>query len=206
MRTHTAEPTPEFHEKLLLWKSGGELGALNLRGYETRNESVLALVAEAERRHGLPEFAPLTVHTGDQPINTGDAGWRSLAFSRAEGFLDIAVPDFLFDGWPQVGIDDYEQACSGAARAGETAALDSRLGWIGNCDTNPVRWQLHALGAVNPELLEITDPVREMINQRAPSVVLTQKAIELGMMTLREDGLRSIYDGDTTIEEVLKYT
>jgi type IV pilus assembly protein PilB len=56
------------------------------------------------------------------------------------------------------------------------------------------------------ELLNITDPIREMINQRAPSVVLKQKAIELGMVTLREDGLRSIYDGDTTIEEVLKYT
>ena len=56
------------------------------------------------------------------------------------------------------------------------------------------------------ELLDITDPIREMINQRAPSVVLKQKAVELGMMTLREDGLRSIYDGETTIEEVLKYT
>jgi type IV pilus assembly protein PilB len=56
------------------------------------------------------------------------------------------------------------------------------------------------------ELLDITDPVRELINQRAPTVVLKQKAIELGMVTLREDGLRSIYDGDTTIEEVLKYT
>jgi len=56
------------------------------------------------------------------------------------------------------------------------------------------------------ELLNITDPIRELINQRAPSVVLKQKAIELGMMTLREDGLRSIYDGETTIEEVLKYT
>jgi type IV pilus assembly protein PilB len=56
------------------------------------------------------------------------------------------------------------------------------------------------------ELLDITDPIREMINQRAPSVVLKQKAIELGMMTLREDGLRSIYEGETTIEEVLKYT
>jgi type IV pilus assembly protein PilB len=56
------------------------------------------------------------------------------------------------------------------------------------------------------ELLDVTDPIREMINQRAPSVVLKQKAVELGMMTLREDGLRSIYDGDTTIEEVLKYT
>jgi type IV pilus assembly protein PilB len=56
------------------------------------------------------------------------------------------------------------------------------------------------------ELLEITDPIREMINQRAPSIVIKQKAVELGMVTLREDGLRSIYDGETTIEEVLKYT
>ena len=56
------------------------------------------------------------------------------------------------------------------------------------------------------ELLEITDPIRELVNQRAPSIVIKQKAVELGMVTLREDGLRSIYDGDTTIEEVLKYT
>lgn len=56
------------------------------------------------------------------------------------------------------------------------------------------------------ELLDMSDPVRELINQRAPSVVLRQKAIELGMVTLRDDGLRSIYDGETTIEEVLKYT
>ena len=56
------------------------------------------------------------------------------------------------------------------------------------------------------ELLEITDPIRELINQRAPSLVIKQRAVELGMVTLREDGLRSIYDGDTTIEEVLKYT
>ena len=56
------------------------------------------------------------------------------------------------------------------------------------------------------ELLEISDPIRELINQRAPSIVIKQKAVELGMLTLREDGLRSIYDGDTTIEEVLKYT
>jgi type IV pilus assembly protein PilB len=37
-------------------------------------------------------------------------------------------------------------------------------------------------------------------------VVLKQKAVELGMNTLRDDGLRSIYLGNTTIEEVLKYT
>jgi len=56
------------------------------------------------------------------------------------------------------------------------------------------------------ELLDISDPIRELINERSPSVVLRQKAIELGMQTLRQDGLRSIYDGETTIEEILKYT
>ena len=35
---------------------------------------------------------------------------------------------------------------------------------------------------------------------------IKQKAVELGMNTLREDGLRNIYLGNTTIEEVLKYT
>ena len=56
------------------------------------------------------------------------------------------------------------------------------------------------------ELLAINDPIRALINDRAPTLVVRQKAVELGMVTLREDGLRSIFDGDTTIEEVVKYT
>ena len=56
------------------------------------------------------------------------------------------------------------------------------------------------------ELLTIDDSIRALINERAPTVVMRQKAVELGMVTLREDGLRSIFDGVTTIEEVVKYT
>jgi type IV pilus assembly protein PilB len=56
------------------------------------------------------------------------------------------------------------------------------------------------------ELLTINDAIRALINERAPTIVLRQKAVELGMVTLREDGLRSIFEGDTTIEEVVKYT
>ena len=56
------------------------------------------------------------------------------------------------------------------------------------------------------ELLRITDPIRELINERPPTVTLKQKAIERGMVTLRQDGLRSIFAGDTTVEEVLRYT
>ena len=56
------------------------------------------------------------------------------------------------------------------------------------------------------ELLKISDPIRELINERAPTVTLKQRAVELGMVTLRQDGLRSIFAGDTTIEEVLRFT
>jgi type IV pilus assembly protein PilB len=56
------------------------------------------------------------------------------------------------------------------------------------------------------ELLIISEAIRTLINERAPTVVLRQKAVELGMVTLREDGLRTIFEGDTTIEEIVKYT
>ncbi len=56
------------------------------------------------------------------------------------------------------------------------------------------------------ELLLVTDALRDLITARAPTMVLKQKAIELGMRTLRDDGLRAIFDGATTVDEVLKYT
>ena len=56
------------------------------------------------------------------------------------------------------------------------------------------------------ELLNVSDPIKELITQNVPSIVLKQKAIELGMTTLREDGIQNIFEGNTTIEEVLKYT
>ncbi|HPG00262.1 MAG TPA: GspE/PulE family protein [Kiritimatiellia bacterium] len=56
------------------------------------------------------------------------------------------------------------------------------------------------------EYLRIRDPIRELISERKPTIIIRDKAIELGMRTLREDGIRCIFDGQTTVEEVLKYT
>ena len=56
------------------------------------------------------------------------------------------------------------------------------------------------------EYLRVNDPIRELINQRKPTLVIRDKAVEMGMRTLREDGIRCILDGYTTVEEVLKYT
>ena len=56
------------------------------------------------------------------------------------------------------------------------------------------------------EYLRVTNPIRELINDRAPKLIIREKARELGMRTMREDGVRSILDGYTTVDEVLRYT
>ena len=56
------------------------------------------------------------------------------------------------------------------------------------------------------EYLKISDPIRTLIAERRPTVVMRDRARELGMRTLREDGIRCILDGLTTFEEIVKYT
>ena len=56
------------------------------------------------------------------------------------------------------------------------------------------------------EWLRLSEAVRDLVTQRAPTLQIRQKAIEQGMRTLRDDGLRAIFDGNTSIEEVVKYT
>ena len=52
----------------------------------------------------------------------------------------------------------------------------------------------------------MAEAVRDLVAQRAPTLMIREMALELGMRTLRDDGLRAIFDGHTTIEEVIKYT
>ncbi len=56
------------------------------------------------------------------------------------------------------------------------------------------------------EVMEITDELRELIIIGASAMELRRKAIDLGMITLRESGLCKIREGITTIEEVVKET
>jgi Glycosyl transferase family 90 len=64
------------------------------------------------------------------------------------------VPDFIFDGWPEVGIDDYEEACATVAAAAADEPETPRLGWIGNCDTHPSRRLLTNIGEEHPDLFD----------------------------------------------------
>ena len=56
------------------------------------------------------------------------------------------------------------------------------------------------------EYLRMSNPIRDMINSREPTLVIREKARELGMRTMREDAIRNVLDGYTTVDEVLRYT
>jgi len=56
------------------------------------------------------------------------------------------------------------------------------------------------------EIFVINDDVRHMINKRSPTLLLRQRARELGMRTLREDGVRKVLAGLTSAEEVISIT
>ena len=56
------------------------------------------------------------------------------------------------------------------------------------------------------EIFVIDDEVRHMINEKKPTLLLRQKARELGMRTLREDGVRKVLAGMTSAEEVISIT
>ena len=56
------------------------------------------------------------------------------------------------------------------------------------------------------EIFVIDDNVRHMINNRRSTLLLRQRARELGMRTLREDGVRKVLGGLTSAEEVISIT
>jgi type II secretion system protein E len=56
------------------------------------------------------------------------------------------------------------------------------------------------------EVLPVDDEIRELVMRRATVKEVKDKAIALGMRTLREDGIQKVKDGITTIDEVLRVT
>lgn len=54
------------------------------------------------------------------------------------------------------------------------------------------------------EMMTVNENVRPLILRNAPTIEVKDAAIENGMVTLQEDGLRKVLEGTTTIEECLR--
>ena len=56
------------------------------------------------------------------------------------------------------------------------------------------------------ELLVLNDVIRKMVEEKYSADQVKKKVIELGMKTLRDDGMEKVRQGVTTIEEILRVT
>ncbi len=56
------------------------------------------------------------------------------------------------------------------------------------------------------ELLEVTDPIRRLVNSNADAATIRQQALKMGLRTLRQAGLAKVLAGETTVEEILRVT
>jgi type II secretory ATPase GspE/PulE/Tfp pilus assembly ATPase PilB-like protein len=54
------------------------------------------------------------------------------------------------------------------------------------------------------EVLEVNDAVRQLIAQNAPDSAIRQAAVENGMRTIGEDGLKKVMAGRTTLDEITR--
>jgi general secretion pathway protein E/type IV pilus assembly protein PilB len=71
----------------------------------------------------------------------------------------------------------------------------------GNCNNTGCRGRMGIF-----EVFVIDDEARKLIYDKVPSSVLRQRAREMGMRTLREDGMLKVASGMTSLEEVLRAT
>lgn len=56
------------------------------------------------------------------------------------------------------------------------------------------------------EMLTIDDDIKDLVTARSSTHIIKQTAIKKGMATLRQDGLRKVTEGLTTLEEVCRVT
>jgi len=71
----------------------------------------------------------------------------------------------------------------------------------GNCNNTGYRGRVGLF-----EVMEITDELRELVLSGASALELKRKAIDEGMISLRQSGLFKLREGLTTVEEVLRET
>jgi len=112
-------------------KQEEKLQFMSLGNYETRNESVMHLVTMANRKYNFPNFDWLIINTDDRDVGKLYHNLKMFSFSTETADYSQTCPDWVFDHWKQIQLDDYEETRNKIAEAGSTEAETNMLGWRG---------------------------------------------------------------------------
>ena len=157
--------------------------------------------------------ASLTGHLVFSTLHTNDAP------SAAARLIDIGVQPFLIASSVRAIMAQrlVRRLCNNCKQPGELTETELRALRIepGQLEETQVMKpvgceQCRQIGYKGRmgifEIFVIDDEVRHMINKRSSTLMLRQRARELGMRTLREDGVRKVLAGLTSAEEVISLT
>lgn len=155
--------------------------------------------------------ASLTGHLVFSTLHTNDAP------GAATRLVDMGVEPYLVSSSLEVVaaqrlVRIICPACRRPAPAEEVAKLRMQFGEIvpdvlyqgGGCRRCQNTGYRGRQGVF--ELMVISDEIRSLVLQRAPSYELRKVANRQGMSSLRDDGWRVIREGRTTVDEVLRNT
>jgi type IV pilus assembly protein PilB len=147
-----------------------------------------------------------TLHTNDAPsavARLADIGIKPfLIASATRGILaQRLVRKLCNDCKAPTSLTDKEMRQLGLDHAQLAAATIMGPQGCNKCRGGGYRGRM-----VIAEIFKIDDEVRTLMNQNLTTPQLRKRARELGMRTLREDGVRKVLAGMTTAEEVIEST
>lgn len=152
--------------------------------------------------------ASLTGHLVLATLHTNDA---PSAITR---LIDMGIEPYLLSSSLQGVLAQrlVRRLCPQCRQA--IAASDTECREAGLTPGAQPLWHAHACDACRQtgyrgrtgiyEFMAISQELRQMIHQNAPEHEIRQHAQSTGMTSLRQDGMRWVIDGTTTLEEVLR--
>jgi|APGre2960657373_1045057.scaffolds.fasta_scaffold69246_2 hypothetical protein len=99
-----------------------ELQFIHKDNYESRGKSVEKLIRESINRYNITKKFDFTISTDDVPHD------KFHSFSTVYKNYIKAFPCFLYDAWPETGVDNYTDTI---LKFKDTVPVSNKVGWIG---------------------------------------------------------------------------
>lgn len=120
--------------------------------FQSRGKSVISMMTEAF--HSLNDEQKIGLRDFKEVFYLGDNADIPYSFC-AENYHNKIIPCFLFDKWPEVGIDDYDKLCDKILFASLNPYKNEKLFWIGNIHTTHKRRYFFEKFKSNENVLDI---------------------------------------------------
>ena len=124
-------------------------------GYQSRHANTISFMFKALAFYAA-DLAGLSfdflIYTGDNPETIENQGLPVLAFSTTDRTPNvIPIPDHIFGGWPEAGIESFGSCAIDMGNAGIMSPIIDKAFWIGCPATHPSRHKLIEIGNQNQD-------------------------------------------------------